>query len=120
MSQVTPAIEALLNKCEPGNRIIAFAVPTRIIRMVQVGEDALTFRIEQLVEHGGFGTPNPKGAWTTLSSHSSDKKIPGESLGPAFGALIQAQKILVARLTAKMKARNGVQPNAPTKIIRPH
>lgn len=120
MSTVSPGIEKLLNKCDAGNRIIAFAVPTRIIRMVQVGEDALTFRIEQLVEHGGFGTAEPRGEWKTLSSHSSDKNIPGESLGPAFAALMNAQKVLVARLTAKMKARSGVKPNSASKIIRPN
>lgn len=119
MSEVSPGVEKLLNRCDASNRLIAFAVPTRVIRLVQVGADALTFRVEQLVEHGGFGTAEPRGEWRTLSSHTSDKQIPGESLGPAFNALMKAQKVLVARLTAKMKARNGVRPNAASRIIKP-
>jgi hypothetical protein len=101
---VHPALIALLNKVDiPGARAVAYAVPVRIIRIVQMDDAGLTFRVEQLVEHGGFGGPNPRGAWTTLSTHGS--QIAGQGLGPAMEALWQAQKDLVYKLTKQRAAR---------------
>lgn len=101
--QPHPMLVPLLNKVTPPARVIAHAVPTRIIRIVQMDVDALTFRIEQLVEHGGFGTPEPKGEWMTLSTHIG--QAAGESLGVAFNALAKAQTDLVAKLRRRMAQR---------------
>ena len=94
---------ALLNKCAPPARVIAHAVPTRILRVTQMDEAGMTFRVEQLVEHGGFGGPEPKGEWKTISTHGG--KVSGQTLGIAFEALWKAQKDLVYKLRKQMVAR---------------
>jgi hypothetical protein len=76
--------------------------------MMQMDEAGLTFRVEQLVEHGGFGGPEPKGEWRTISSHSGTTA--GEALGVAFEALWKAQKDLVYKLRKKMIERMPPPP----------
>lgn len=104
-----PALLALLNKVDtPGARALMYAVPVRIIRIVQMDEVGLTFRVEQLIEHGGFGGPQPRGEWKTLSTHGS--QIAGQGLGPAITAMNKAQQDLIYKLRKAMTARmpNGV------------
>ena len=90
----------LLNKCEPPARVLAHAVPTRIIRLVQMDEAGLVFRVEQLIEHAGFSSANPKGEWKTLSTHGG--KRPGEAMAPAFNAMLKAQQDLIYKLQKRM------------------
>jgi hypothetical protein len=105
-------MEKLLHATDvEGARIIAFMVPTRIIRILQVDPAGLTFRVEQLVEHGGFGGPQPKGAWTTLSTHGGT--VAGACLGVAFESAVKHQQQLIHKLRAKIAARQ------PRGIIRP-
>lgn len=108
-------LEALLNKCDSTARVIAHAVPTRILRITQVDTEGLTFRVEQLVEHGGFGGAAPKGEWKTLSTHGS--KVAGQSLGVAFEAMWKAQKDLIYKLKKQMMARmpSVVLPNGAAR-----
>jgi hypothetical protein len=95
-------LEKLLNKCAIGEKVIMHMVPTRIIRMVQIGEGH-TFRIEQLVEHGGFGGPAPQGEWKTLTTHHSENK--GEAIGAAFAAAVKAQQDLIYKLRKRMESK---------------
>jgi hypothetical protein len=76
--------------------------------MMQMDEAGLTFRVEQLVEHGGFGGPEPKGEWRTISSHSGTTA--GEALGVAFEALWKAQQDLIYKLRKRMIARFPEMP----------
>jgi hypothetical protein len=89
----------LLNKCEPQHRVVTHCVPTRIIRVLQTDGSATTFRVEQLVEHGGFGTVNPRGAWTTLSTHTDARE------GAAYAVALDAAWKLQVKLIAKLKKK---------------
>lgn len=115
MSQMHPMLVPLLNKCEPPARVVAFAVPTRILRILQTDEAGCTFRVEQLVEHGGFGGPEPKGDWKTLSTHGN--QVPGQSLSVAFEALWKAQTNLIYKLKKRMASKfpTVAQPNGAVK-----
>lgn len=104
-----PAMIALLNDCTPPSRVLAHMVPTRIIRIIAVDEECKTLRVEQLVEHSGFGTIAPKGAWATLSTHGSMQ--PGGSLKAAFEAASLAQRDLVAKLKRRIAARQQMARN---------
>lgn len=107
---INTALETLLNKCPPGENVIMHMVPTRIIRMVQVGEGN-TFRVEQLVEHGGFGGPDPKGEWRTLTTHHSANK--GEAIGAAFQACVKSQQDLIYKLRKRMESKIQKLGGAP-------
>lgn len=110
MSQkLHPALLALLNKCDSTARVIAHAVPTRILRVTQMDDAGMVFRVEQLVEHGGFGGPDPRGEWKTLSTHGG--KVAGQALAIALDALWKAQKDLIYKLRKKMIARMPPLPN---------
>ena len=98
-------MEALLNHVEGNGRIVAHMVPTRIIRIIDAANDGHTFRIEQLVEHGGFGSATPRGAWKTLSTHNN--AVAGGALGVAFQAAFKAQHDLVAKLKKRIANRSG-------------
>jgi hypothetical protein len=122
MSMPAPALVALLNKASARERVIAHMVPTRVIRIVglyAIGDVSIaddicdtagfaprveykcnTFRVEQLIEHGGFGTHTPRGEWRTLTTHHHD--TPGAALGAAFDAAMKAQKDLIYKLRKKM------------------
>jgi hypothetical protein len=103
MSQPRPLLVVLLNKTDlPGSRIIAHCVPTRIIRIVDVKDDGMTFRVEQLVTTSPVHAPDPKGSWTTKSTHGGQR--PAEALGEAFKAAHAAQK----KLTHGLKRRLGI------------
>jgi hypothetical protein len=87
-------IEQLLNKCDPPARAIMHMVPTRIIRIVDVKDDGVTFRVEQLVQTGSGG----QGTWRTLNSHTSPDGNPGESLEAAVIAARKAQSDLIYKI----------------------
>jgi hypothetical protein len=107
---INSALETLLNKCAIGEKVIMHMVPTRIIRMVQIGEGH-TFRVEQLVEHGGFGGPAPKGEWRTLTTHHSEDK--GAAIGAAFQAAVKAQQDLIYKLRKRMESKIQKVGGAP-------
>lgn len=97
------SMEKLLNAVDGPGRIVAHMVPTRIIRVLDVKNDGRTFRVEQLVEHSGFGGPDPRGAWKTLSTHWND--IAGGALGVAFNAAFKEQHNLIAKLKRRIAQR---------------
>ncbi len=117
---ISPALVALLNKAGPRERVICHMVPTRVLRIVGLyatGELSITdtspeftcktFRVEQLIEHGGFGTHSPRGEWKTLTTHHSE--VQGEALGAAFEHAMKAQKDLIYKLKKKMVERQQAQ-----------
>ena len=99
----------LLNKVEPPATAIVYCVPTRIIRVVQTDATMTTFRVEQLVEHGGFGGQQPTGAWKTLSLHTDPRE--GAAFAVALNAAWKAQGDLVAKLKRRMADRMNVPQN---------
>ena len=110
MSTPTPGMTALLAKVDDGYVVVCHAVPTRILRIVRrENSDWQSFRLEQLVEHSGFGGQSPRGEWKTLSMHNS--LIPGGALKDAFAALAKAQADLVNKLRQRMAARAQMARN---------
>lgn len=90
-----PVID-LLNKIEnPNHRVMAFAVPLRMLRIVATDTTFKTFRVEQLVITNQ-NPHDPRGNWTTLSTHGSD--TPGAAYNDAGTALLEAQTNLRRKL----------------------
>ncbi len=110
---VSPDGEKLLNETDvPGARVFAFAVPTRIFRILQVDPEGYKFRIEQLVLPPRLpNLPVGRGIWTTLSSHASD--VAGQSLAPAFNALLTAQAELVKKMGKMGKMGKPIKVTMP-------
>lgn len=102
-TQPAHAMIALLNKVEPPARVLTHCVPTRVIRVVQIDDKGTTFRVEQLVEHGGFSTPSPRGAWKTMSIHTDPRE--GAAYNVALAAAWKAQVDLIALLKRRMQER---------------
>ena len=102
MSTPTPAMQALLDRNNvPGSRVVAFMVPTRIIRILQIDEAGHTFRVQQLA-------PNPD-RWIDLSTHTN-AAVPWEAYGVAMDAAVKAQLELIRGLKARIEARNKPLP----------
>ena len=97
----------LLNKCDMGHKVMLHCVPTRVIRVVQTDADGCAFRVEQLVEHSGFSSLTPRGAWTSLSMHSN--KQPGAAFSVALDHAWKAQSSLIAKLKKKYMGENTPQ-----------
>lgn len=93
----------LLNKCEPGQRVMLFAVPLRIIRVTATDDNMKCFRVEQLVITNK-DPQKPCGNWATLSTHGSE--VPGQSWQVACEAAAKAQAELKAKLIKKAQAMN--------------
>lgn len=93
----------LLNKCEPGQRVMLYMVPLRIVRILATDENMKCFRVEQLVITSK-DVQNPRGAWQTLSTHGSE--VPGQSWAVACEAAVKAQADLKAKLIKKSQALN--------------
>jgi|SRR6185312_3599622 len=98
---VTQAVADLLNKTEPGWRVYAHMIPTRIFR-ISVKDGDCTFRVEQMTRTNRDNL-NPKGDWRTLSTHGSE--TPGMMLAAAQKAASEAQKHFIK----KMQTRMGVK-----------
>lgn len=111
-ANVTPELIAALNKCDPPARALLHCVPTRIIRVVDVKNDGLTFHVEQFVQRGSVIGPL-NAAWQILSTHSGQR--PGEALRVAVDAAHKAQKDLIAKVQAMAK----LQADAMTKYGKP-
>lgn len=92
----------LLNKCEPGQRIMLFTVPLRIIRIIATDEHMKCFRVEQLIITNK-DPQRPFGNWATLSTHGSE--VPGQSWSVACEAAVKAQADLKAKLLKKSQVR---------------
>lgn len=91
----------LLNKCEPGQRVMLYTVPLRIIRIIATDDQMKCFRVEQLVITNK-DPQKPHGNWTTLSTHGSE--VPGQSWAVACEAAVKAQADLKAKLMKKAQA----------------
>jgi hypothetical protein len=102
----------LLNKVEPGQRVMAFAVPLRVFRVICVDETYNSFRVEQLVmtTKSAF---NPRGSWRTLSMHGG--QVPFQAYPQALAASHKAQNDLRNKL---LKGQLESQ-QAASRIIRP-
>lgn len=98
----------LLNKADPGQKVVAFMVPLRIIRITATDETCGTFRVEQL-NITGKDPNNPRGAWATLSTHSNP--VPWGAYKTAFDAAAKAQNDIRTKLQKKMAAQQ--------KLVRP-
>ena len=111
MRTLNPLLVALLNRTDlPGSRIIAHIVPTRILRVIDVHDDGMIFRVEQLVFHSHPRNPAPTGAWMTKTTHSGQRS--GESLKVAFEHAHAAQQKLIKTLQKRAGA-------VTQRIIRP-
>jgi hypothetical protein len=98
---IPPHIAVELHKLDkPEQTIVCFAVPTRVIRIVQMDDSAKTFRVEQLV----WSVPPPhlncRGTWRTVSTHGSE--TPWESYPFALNALREAQQLLASKITRNL------------------
>jgi hypothetical protein len=105
MIRPSPAeLETILNRITvPESRIVAFMVPTRIIRVLQVDPAGSTFRVEQLVVVPGGGE------WRALSTHANAKD-PWAAYGVAMDAATKAQQDLVRVLKEKIATRQKLLP----------
>lgn len=108
---LSKAVVDLLHKCEPNQRIMMFAMPSRIVRVVAADESLKTFRVEQLVITNS-NPHDPRGTWTTLSTHSGPKE--GAAYHDAVKACVAAQD----QLRRKMQEQ---QPKliVPANYARP-
>lgn len=98
---IPPHIAKELHKLDNDRQtIICFAVPTRVIRIVQMDHDAKTFRVEQLVWSVPPPSMNCKGTWRTVTTHGSDK--PWESYPHALNSLREVQQLLVSKITRNL------------------
>jgi hypothetical protein len=104
VSQLPPALITLLNKTDAGYIPYAFMVPTRVIRVIAT-ENFCTFRVEQLIRHNSNNL-DPKGTWSTLSTHGSE--TPGMMLNAAMKAGFEAQNKLRAKLQSRVKKKRGI------------
>ena len=109
---IPPPLVDLLNKVEPGQCIITFAVPLRIFRVISVDANYNSFRAEQLVRTNKDAF-NPKGTWRTLSVHGS--KVPWQAFTLALAATHKAQ----AELRNKLLEAQREAQQAAQRIIRP-
>jgi hypothetical protein len=99
MSLPQPLV-ALLNKVDtPGHRVMMFMVPLRIVRVISTDDTFMTFRVEQLVITGK-NPMDPRGTWTTLSTHSG--QVAGAAYQNACKAGIEAQADLTRKLERQM------------------
>lgn len=101
---IPPALVALLNKCDDGFVPFAYAVPTRVLRVIAT-KNFKTFRVEQLVRTNKDNL-KPEGTWRTLSTHGSETEA--MMLGKAMEALRVAQERLVYKYNK----------NRPPKLVR--
>lgn len=99
---LAPPLIDLLNKCDEGQRVMLFMVPLRIIRVLAIDTEWKTFRVEQLVLTNKDPS-NPKGNWSTLSTHSNP--VAGQAYPVACEAAAKAQNDLRTKLQKKMAAR---------------
>jgi len=106
---LNPNLVALLNKVDPPGRVLAHMVPTRILRITDVKDDGMTFRVEQLTMTSRPHDPKPRGDWHTLSTHGGQRA--GEGLRSAKGHAEKAQEDLIA----KLRTRLGIVPKQVTQ-----
>jgi hypothetical protein len=98
---IPPHIAVQLHKLDKAEQtILCFAVPTRMIRIVQMDHDAKTFRVEQLVWTVPPPHLNCSGTWRTVTTHGSDK--PWESFPYALKSLKETQQLLVSKITRNL------------------
>lgn len=107
MSLPSKAQIDLLHKVESPHRIMLFCVPTKCIRLVTIDETFRTFRVEQLVITNN-SMHNPRGTWTTLSTHGSE--TPGASYMDAFKAAEKAQQDLIRKVQRQQQKKRLVMP----------
>lgn len=96
----------LLNKCEPPMTALLYCVPLRIVRVVGTDETFKVFRVEQLVITGRDPS-NPRGSWTTLSTHASETV--GGSYPLAVEAAIKAQDDIKRQLMRRAERNKLVR-----------
>lgn len=109
-------MEVLLNRVEPGQRIIMFMVPTRVFRIIQTDETAHTFRVEQLVQHTPPGHPSPMGEWKSVTTHGNPIEAWTALMGAAVPAACEAQQNFIHKLKQRMHKREQADRQ---RIIRP-
>ena len=97
---LNPNLIVLLNHTDGADRVMAHMVPTRILRITNVRNEDMTFRVEQLTLTSRPHAPEPRGTWRTLSTHGGQR--PGEGLAPAFADAVNTQKKLVSQLQSRL------------------
>ncbi len=92
----------LLNKIDPPMVALLHCVPLRVVRVVATDEAFKVFRVEQLVLTSR-DPHNPRGNWTTISTHAS--KVVGGAYALAVEAAIKAQGDLKHKLEQRVEKR---------------
>lgn len=108
MSVLPRPLVDLLNKVDTsGHRIMMFMVPLRIVRVIATDDTFMTFRVEQLVITGK-NPMDPRGTWTTLSTHSG--RVAGAAYQDAREAGEKAQADLTRKLQRQMAQTQQMMP----------
>ena len=102
MSAPSPAMQKLLDTVPEGCRCVCIMVPSRSVRVLAVGEEGHTFRVEQAMAGG---------TWRTLNTHTNVHD-PWAAYYPALEAAAQANATLVARLRENARARRAAMEAA--------
>lgn len=102
-----PFADLLNAQCALPRRIMCFTLPLRMIRVVAQDESMMTFRVEQLVLTNKDRL-NPKGTWTTLSTHGGQAFMGTYML--ALEHAVKAQSELHRKLVRRAEQRKLLVP----------
>lgn len=89
-----------MNRHEPGQKVMLFCMPTRVIRLTAIDDSYRTFRVEhlQLTKRD----PNdPKGQWATLSTHGSE--TPWTTYDQAMERAFEAQASILRKAANRQR-----------------
>jgi len=102
MNAPSPAMQKLLDTVPEGCRCVCIMVPSRSIRILQVGEEGHTFRVEQAMAGG---------TWRALNTHTNIHE-PWAAYYPALEAAAEANAKLTAFLRQKARAKRDAMLNS--------
>lgn len=109
----------IINACREGAKVVAFSLPSRSFRIVDVHSDNKTYCVEQFLP---TSQPRPGvfvGEWKERSVHANPKPFAARLV--AFQAMVKAENTLRKLITEKMeqnrKAFDAVKAGKPIPVV---